>query len=104
MDLQALIQAGSFGVLAWIVWFVFSRGLPSILGTFVETLREQQATFTKTLTDERERFCRSLENMQQVNITSYREQTQMVTEALKENTDAIQQLQLTAAARQREAA
>lgn len=96
---QLLLQGGSFAVLAWIVWFVFSKGLPKILETFVHTLRGQQETFNTTLTEQRERFFASLEKMQDININSYREhrdslnaQNQLVVTEIKDLKGAVQDL------------
>lgn len=57
MDLKAILDFGCFGVLAWVVWFVFSKALP----TFILALKEQRQEFLVALDKQQIKFDVALE-------------------------------------------
>lgn len=56
-DLKVLTEAGSFAVVIWIVWYVFSRAIPA----FVSELSNQREQFKQMLKESHESHKQSLE-------------------------------------------
>ena len=46
---QLLIQGGSFAVLVWVVWWVFTKTVPTLITSFEVTLKEQRKDFIDAL-------------------------------------------------------
>ena len=51
--IKALVQLGSFGVLAWVVWWVFSRMVPDMIKNFMEAIDRMRADFRSVLNEQR---------------------------------------------------
>lgn len=57
---KTLERLGSFGLLAVMVWWIFTRLIPDAQATYERSLRDQQQAFKETLTEQRKDFLDAL--------------------------------------------
>lgn len=68
MTIDSVIQAGALGIVAWVIFYVFSKLIPKMMDSFTSSLTAQTDSFKQALTEQRQEFKEINENLRVVHI------------------------------------